>query len=92
MFYSFSLLTVSSDWFVTIVSKTAKEGSKMPRADWNLMETHLLTVPPPSILESLNENVRPMIDQLRILAFQNQKLRAARDLLLPQLMSGNVSV
>ena len=91
-YYSFSLLTVSSDWFVTIVSKTAKEGSKMPRADWNLMETHLLAVPPLGILESLNETVRPMLDQLRTLAFQNQKLRAARDLLLPRLMSGEVAV
>ena len=91
-YYSFSLLTVSSDWFVTIVSKTAKEGSKMPRADWNLMETHLLAVPPLGILESLNETVRPMLDQLRTLAFQNQKLRAARDLLLPRLMSGEVVV
>ena len=91
-YYGFSLLTVSSDWFVTIVSKTAKEGSKMPRADWNLMETHLLAVPPLGILESLNETVRPMLDQLRTLAFQNQKLRTARDLLLPRLMSGEVTV
>lgn len=91
-YYSFSLLTVSSDWFVTIASKTAKEGSKMPRADWNLMETHLLAVPPLGILESLNETVRPMLDQLRSLAFQNQKLHAARDLLSPRLMSGEVVV
>jgi type I restriction enzyme S subunit len=90
--YSFSLLTVSSDWFVTIVSKTAKEGSKMPRADWKLMERHLLAVPPHSLLDSLNETVQPMLDQLRNLAFQNQKLRAARDLLLPRLMSGEIEV
>jgi type I restriction enzyme S subunit len=91
-FYSFSLLTVSSDWFVTIVSKTAKEGSKMPRADWKLMENHLLAVPPLGLLESLNETVRPMLDLLRTLAFQNQKLRVARDLLLPRLMSGEVVI
>lgn len=90
--YVFSLLTVSSDWFVTIVSKTAKEGSKMPRADWKLMENHQLAVPPLSLLESLNQIVHPMLDQLRMLAFQNQKLRAARDLLLPRLMSGELTV
>lgn len=92
IFYSFSLLTVSSDWFVTIVSKTAKEGSKMPRADWNLMEKHPLAIPPHSLLESLNDTVRPILDQLRNLALQNQKLRAARDLLLPRLMSGEIEV
>lgn len=92
IYYSFSLLTVSSDWFVTIVSKTAKEGSKMPRADWKLMARQSLRVPPRSILESLNDAILPMLEQLRNLAFQNQKLRAARDLLLPRLMSGKIEV
>ncbi len=92
IYHSFALLTVSSDWFVTIVSKTAKEGSKMPRADWNLMEQHSLLVPPRGILESLNDTVQPILSQLRTLAFQNQKLRAARDILLPRLMSGEVEV
>lgn len=90
--YAFSLLTVSSDWFVTIVSKTAKEGSKMPRADWKLMEKQCIMVPSHSIFESLNDAVLPMLDQLRNLALQNQKLRAARDLLLPRLMSGEIEV
>lgn len=92
LYYSFSLLTVSSDWFVTIVSKTAKEGSKMPRADWKLMEKHSLKIPPRAILESLNDSVLPILDQLKNLALQNQKLRAARDLLLPRLMSGEIEV
>ncbi|SFM23792.1 type I restriction enzyme, S subunit [Desulfomicrobium norvegicum] len=92
LYYIFSLLTVSSDWFVSIVSKTAKEGSKMPRADWKLMEKHTLSIPPRSLLEALNETVQPILDQLRTLALQNQKLRIARDLLLPRLMSGEIEV
>jgi len=92
IFHSFALLTVSSDWFVAVVSKTAKEGSKMPRADWNLMEKHKILVPPNSIMVALQEIVTPMIEQLRMLAFANQKLRAARDLLLPRLMSGEIQV
>jgi type I restriction enzyme S subunit len=91
-FQSFALLTVSSDWFVTVVSKTAKEGSKMPRADWNLMEQHQILVPPHSILLALQETVVPILEQLRTLSFTNQKLRAARDLLLPRLMSGAIAV
>ena len=92
LYYIFSLLTVSSQWFVNIASKTAKEGSKMPRADWNLMETHMLAIPPHSLLESLNETVLPILNQLRTLAIQNQKLRTARELLLPRLMSGEMEV
>ncbi len=90
--HAFVLLTVSSDWFVAVVSKTAKEGSKMPRADWNLMERHELAVPPVSILNAFRDVVDPIVSQLKTLAFQNQKLRAARDLLLPKLMSGEIAV
>lgn len=92
VFHGFSLLTVSSDWFVAVVSKTAKEGSKMPRADWNLMEKHQILVPPNTILVALQEIIAPTIEQLRTLAFTNQKLRTARDLLLPRLMSGEIAV
>ncbi len=89
--HAFVLLAVSSDWFVAVVSKTAKEGSKMPRADWNLMERHELAVPPVRILNAFRDVVYPIVSQLKTLAFQNQKLRAARDLLLPKLMSGEVA-
>ena len=89
--HAFVLLAVSSDWFVAVVSKTAKEGSKMPRADWNLMERHELAVPPVRILNAFRDVVYPIVSQLKTLAFQNQKLRTARDLLLPKLMSGEVA-
>lgn len=89
---SFCLLTVSSDWFVALVSKTAKEGSKMPRADWTLMQEHPIVVPPAVLLNALNEIVDPIVAQLRALALANRQLRAARDLLLPRLMSGEMLI
>jgi len=36
--------------------------------------------------------LRPIDEQLRVLHLQKQKLRAARDLLLPRLMSGEIAV
>jgi type I restriction enzyme, S subunit len=36
--------------------------------------------------------IRPIMDQLENLTIQNQKLRAARDLLLPRLMNGEIAV
>lgn len=89
--HAFVLFTVSSDWFVALASKTAREGSKMPRADWNLMETYEICVPPSGILEAFHDLADPILAQLTTLAFQNQKLRAARDLLLPKLMSGEIA-
>jgi len=51
-----------------------------------------LLLPPNRILRSFIETVTPMHEQLSKLDEMNQKLRAARDLLLPKLMSGEVEV
>lgn len=89
---SLVLLTVSSDGFVAVASKTAREGSKMPRADWKLMKEYHVPLPPEGMLEVFSETIEPIVEQLKLLVFQNQKLKAARDILLPRLMSGEIAV
>jgi len=89
---SLVLMVVSSDEFVAEASQTMREGSKMPRADWKHMITYPVVLPPPGLLADFTETVTAITDQLRNLCFQNQKLRAARDLLLPKLMSGEIEV
>ncbi len=91
-FQSFVLLTVSGDKFVAEASQTMREGSKMPRADWKLMKQFPVALPPQSLLTTFTETATAITDQLRNLCFQNQKLRAARDLLLPRLMSGEIAL
>lgn len=86
------LMTVSSDEFVAVTSQTMKEGSKMPRADWKQMQTYSVPLPPSGLLSTFDGVIQPIIAQLKALAFANQKLRAARDLLLPRLMSGEIAV
>ena len=88
---SLVLLTVASDGFVAVASKTAREGSKMPRADWKLMKQYHVPIPPEGMLDIFNGTIVPIVEQLKLLAFQNQKLKAARDLLLPRLMSGEIA-
>jgi len=88
---SFVLLTVSSDKFVAEASQTMREGSKMPRADWKLMKKFPVTLPPKGLLTTFTDTATAITDQLRNLCFQSQKLRAARDLLLPRLMSGEIA-
>lgn len=51
-----------------------------------------LLLPPPEILRWFDDAVRSVFAQVENLTLQNQKLRAARDLLLPRLMSGEISV
>lgn len=86
------LMTVSSDPFVAVTAQTMKEGSKMPRADWKQMQAYPTPLPPDGLLGSFEGTIQPIVDQLRTLTFANQKLRAARDLLLPRLMSGEIAV
>jgi type I restriction enzyme S subunit len=86
------LTTVSSDPFVANTSQTMKEGSKMPRADWKQMQEYPVAVPPDGLLCTFNDTISSITAQLKNLTFQNQKLRAARDLLLPKLMSGEIAV
>jgi type I restriction enzyme S subunit len=86
------LMTVSSDEFVAVTAQTMKEGSKMPRADWKQMQQYSVLLPPDGLLNSFEGVIQPLVEQLKTLSFANQKLRAARNLLLPRLMSGETMV
>ncbi|MBZ0086615.1 MAG: restriction endonuclease subunit S [Thermomonas sp.] len=49
-------------------------------------------LPPSSLLSEFDDSVAPMFKQIAVLDQQTEKLRQARDLLLPRLMSGELSV
>ena len=51
-----------------------------------------LLVPDKKFMRLFDEAARPLFEQVANLTLQNQKLRAARDLLLPRLMSGELAV
>lgn len=87
-YYEYLLLLLSSDGFVSLASKTVREGSKMPRADWRFLSASDVLVPGPPVLNAFRRVIRPVLDQLRNRALTNRRLAAARDLLLPRLMNG----
>lgn len=89
-FHSLVLMTASSDEFIAVTSQAMKEGSEMPRADWKQMQAYLAPLPPSGLLSTFDGVIQPILAQLKTLTFANQKLRAARDLLLPKLMSGEL--
>lgn len=88
----YCLALVSSDQFVAVASKTAKEGSKMPRADWKFMEQHPVLLPANSLLFGFNQFFGDILKQLKVLALQGKKLSNSRDLLLPRIMNGEIAV
>ena len=56
-----------------------------------LKEKELL-LPKASLVQEFTAFARPCFEQIQTLRLQNQKLRTARDLLLPRLMSGEIAV
>jgi len=62
--------------------------SDIEAADWSLTPGRYVGVAP----AEFDELIEPFVRQINCLIGGNQKLRAARDLLLPRLMSGEVAV
>jgi type I restriction enzyme S subunit len=85
------LLCASSDDFVAQATQTS-QGTKMPRANWGVLARYPIAIPDVPLLERFNGIVVPMIELLTNLIFRNRCLRKTRDLLLPKLMSGEVSI
>ncbi|HEY5472648.1 MAG TPA: hypothetical protein VIK32_05590, partial [Candidatus Limnocylindrales bacterium] len=67
-------------------------GAAQPNANAKVLSAAEILVPPPSIQRVFHGSVEPVMDQREVLQLQNQQLRAARDLLLPRLMSGEIAV
>jgi type I restriction enzyme S subunit len=62
------------------------------RVQESCFEKFLILVPPQSLIVLFGESSEPVFEQIKILHAQNQKLRTARDLLLPRLMNGEIGV
>ena len=86
------LMIASSDSFVQYSYITCKEGSKMPRADWNEMKRYQILIPDNKILMDFNRRIYEYTRLMKLLSLQIRSLRQARDKLLPRLMSGEIEV
>jgi len=67
-------------------------GAAQPNANARVLSAADILVPPRRLQREFDGFVEPLLDQREILQIQNQQLRAARDLLLPRLMSGEITV
>ena len=86
-----ALATASSDAFVA-QSVQASNGTKMPRANWQDMQSYKIALSPPELLERFNDTVMQMVELAASLQEASTVLAASRDLLLPRLISGELSV
>jgi type I restriction enzyme S subunit len=88
-FFSVVLLCVSSEDFVLQATQTS-QGTKMPRANWNVLCKYPIALPPKDLLDRFGGTVVPMVELINNLSFRNRCLRSTRDLLLPKLVSGEI--
>jgi type I restriction enzyme S subunit len=85
------LAVVSSDAFVEAAVQTS-QGTKMPRANWNVLERYPVAVPPKGLRDAFNRHMTDTVALIHRLVHANRSLRASRDVLLPRLVSGAIDV
>jgi type I restriction enzyme S subunit len=89
--YAIVVGCVSSDEFVAHATATSN-GSKMPRANWSVLEEYPIAIPTLTVARQFSAVMESAIQQMQKLIFQTANLRRTRDLLLPRLLSGQVSI
>jgi type I restriction enzyme, S subunit len=86
-----ALAIASSDAFVAHSVQTSN-GTKMPRANPGVLAAYKCPIAPAGIRTAYEEAVKPLAELAAVLQHSNQRLASSRDLLLPRLISGELSV
>ncbi len=91
IYRSYALFTFFSSQFINW-SVNFSNGTKMPTISWNEVQNYSVYKPIDNLLKSFEKIVFPMIKEIHVLSDKNQLLQETRDLLLPRLISGKLSV
>lgn len=89
--FTFLYFATTTDDFVTFLSNSAT-GSAYPAVTAKTFENAELLVSPASLLAKFGVITVPMAEQVHALQRQTANLRRTRDLLLPRLLSGQVTL
>jgi type I restriction enzyme, S subunit len=90
-FATLALCLVSSDAFVAHAVQTSN-GTKMPRANWNVLRKYPIVVPPDAMLARFSDIVGSSMELCSVFAKMNTILQKTRDLLLSQLLDGEIDI
>jgi type I restriction enzyme, S subunit len=88
---TFLLQATTTDNFVGYLENHAR-GAAYPAVVTGDFERAEILIPWPTLVEAFNDQTEPLLSQAHTLRLQNVRLRSARDLLLPRLMSGEIAV
>ena len=89
--FALTLSHVFSEHFIKQATATS-QGTRMPRANWEVLAEYPVILPPLEILRKFNNFVMDSVDQIHNIIFRNKNLRQSRDTLLPKLISGEIDV
>jgi type I restriction enzyme S subunit len=89
--FGFTLCHFSSDELVKHADATST-GTKMPRTNWSDLAKYEVVLPDEKIARRFNTWVKPIVNRIIAGVEEGRTLAAARDALLPKLLSGEVSV
>ncbi|MFN8747445.1 MAG: restriction endonuclease subunit S [Pseudanabaena sp.] len=90
-YFASVLSCVSSEDFVNHATQTS-QGTKMPRANWDVLTKYPVVLPTSNLLNQFNEFINNAVQEIQNLVLKNINLRKTRDLLLPKLISGEIEV
>ncbi len=88
---AFLLHATTTDAFVGYLENHAR-GAAYPAVVAGDFGRAEILIPRPALVRAFNEHAEPFLSQAHDLRLQNARLRAARDRLLPRLMSGEIAV
>jgi len=91
IYEGYLLFTVFSDTFIELAT-IASKGTKMPRADWGFLKQIELAIPNTQLLEAYQTQFDSIFLKIVNLLRENEALITSRDMLLPRLISGKLSV
>lgn len=87
---AFGLLVESDDYKRFITANIG--GAAQPQANAQVLTSIPVVIPPQKIQSDFSSIVEPLLDEKEILQLKNLNLRRTRDLLLPKLISGEISI
>lgn len=86
---AFVIACISQEAFVAFTDRNS-DGTKMPRTSWGRMASFEVALPTPAVFQAFNNLTASMFEKLVSNTHETRTLGAARDLLLPKLMSGEI--
>jgi type I restriction enzyme S subunit len=89
--FGFILGHASSDSFVAFTD-LGSSGTRMPRTSWNIMKRYPVVAPPVVVAEFFSLQIKPIVEKILSNIYESQLLSYLRDSLLPELLSGEISV